>query len=36
MDRRWPDDFKLDRIRGYADEHTLTMKLAEPASATEG
>jgi tetratricopeptide (TPR) repeat protein len=27
MDRRWPDDFKLDRIRGYADEHTLTMKL---------
>ena len=29
MDRRWPDDFKLDRIRGYADEHTLTMKLEE-------
>ena len=29
MDRRWPDDFKLDRIRGYADEHTLTMKLAD-------
>src|SRR5437660_6010935 len=29
MDRRWPDDFKLDRIRGYADEHTLTIKLAE-------
>src|SRR2546427_2764616 len=31
MDRRWPDDFKVDRIRGYADEHTLTMKLSEPA-----
>lgn len=31
MDRRWPGDFKLDRIRGYADEHTLTMKLAESA-----
>ena len=29
MDRRWPDDFKLDRIRGYGEEHTLTMKLAE-------
>jgi len=29
MDRRWPDDFKVDRIRGYADEHTLTLKLAE-------
>src|ERR1051326_2639886 len=29
MDRRWPGDFKLDRIRGYADEHTLTMKLEE-------
>jgi Flp pilus assembly protein TadD len=29
MDRRWPDDFRLDRIRGYADEHTLTMKLEE-------
>jgi Tfp pilus assembly protein PilF len=33
MDRRWPDDFKLDRIRGYAEEHTLTMKLSESASA---
>jgi hypothetical protein len=29
MDRRWADDFKLDRIRGYGEEHTLTMKLAE-------
>jgi Tfp pilus assembly protein PilF len=33
MDRRWPDDFKLGRIRGYADEHTLTMKLPAAGSA---
>jgi Flp pilus assembly protein TadD len=33
MDRRWPDDFKLDRIRGYADEHSLTMNLAAAESA---
>ena len=33
MDRRWPDDFKLDRIRGYADEHRLTMKLPAAGSA---
>ncbi|MDX6288221.1 MAG: hypothetical protein QOH42_20 [Blastocatellia bacterium] len=32
MDRRWPDNFKLDRIRGYGDEHTLTMKLGESVS----
>jgi tetratricopeptide (TPR) repeat protein len=25
LDRRWPDDFKVDRIRGYADEHALTV-----------
>jgi hypothetical protein len=31
MDRRWPDDFRLERIRGYASEHTLTMKLADVA-----
>jgi hypothetical protein len=35
MDRRWPDDFKLDRIRGYADEHTLTMKLAAGAKTAD-
>ena len=29
MDRRYPDDFKLDRIRGYADQHTLTLRLDE-------
>jgi tetratricopeptide (TPR) repeat protein len=27
MDRQYPDDFSLERIRGYAGEHTLTMKL---------
>jgi tetratricopeptide (TPR) repeat protein len=35
IDRRWPDDFKLDRIRGYADEHTLTMKLPSARSRAE-
>ena len=29
LDRRYPDDFKLDRIRGYAELHTLTMTLAD-------
>src|SRR2546428_1590978 len=33
MDRRWPDDFKLDRIRGYADEHSLTLRLPAAGSA---
>ncbi|MDT4895297.1 MAG: hypothetical protein QOH25_374 [Acidobacteriota bacterium] len=27
VDRQYPDDFPLDRIRGYAGEHSLTMKL---------
>jgi hypothetical protein len=27
LDRRYPDDFRLHDIRGYADEHTLTLKL---------
>lgn len=27
MDRQYPDDFTLERIRGYAGEHSLTMKL---------
>jgi tetratricopeptide (TPR) repeat protein len=27
IDRRFPDDFPLERIRGYAGEHTLTLKL---------
>ncbi len=32
LDRRWPSDFKTDRIRGYAGKHALTLKLAEPAT----
>src|SRR6266705_43223 len=31
LDRRWPDDFSLDPVRGYADEHSLTLNLAEPS-----
>src|SRR4029453_15008039 len=27
MDRKYPDDFALDRIRGYAKEHSLTITL---------
>ncbi|MGH9764483.1 MAG: ASPIC/UnbV domain-containing protein, partial [Blastocatellia bacterium] len=27
MDRKYVDDFKLDRVRGYADLHSLTMNL---------
>src|SRR4030095_6398673 len=27
LDRRYPDSFKVDRIRGYAESHTLTMDL---------
>ncbi len=33
MDRQYPDDFHRDRIRGYADEHTLTMRLDDGAPA---
>ncbi len=32
LDREYPDDFKLHGIRGYADEHELTLKL-EPSSS---
>ncbi len=35
LDRVYPDDFQRDRIRGYAAEHTLTMKLAESRSASQ-
>jgi lipoprotein NlpI len=34
MDRRYPDDFLRDRIRGYAAQHTLTMKLADTETVT--
>jgi Tfp pilus assembly protein PilF len=27
MDREYPDDFKIHQIRGFADEHTLTLTL---------
>jgi len=33
LDRRYPDDFKLDRIRGYAEPHTLTMNLGNASVA---
>jgi tetratricopeptide (TPR) repeat protein len=33
MDRKYPDDFRRDRIRGYAEEHTLTMKLGETGAS---
>lgn len=29
VDRQYPDDFQLHAIRGYADHHELTLKLAE-------
>ncbi|MFN2512386.1 MAG: FG-GAP-like repeat-containing protein [Pyrinomonadaceae bacterium] len=32
VDRQYPDDFRLHNIRGYADEHTLTLKLLEEKS----
>jgi Tfp pilus assembly protein PilF len=31
-DRRYPDDFRLERVRGYAAEHSLTLTLP-PAAA---
>jgi cytochrome c-type biogenesis protein CcmH/NrfG len=35
LDRQYPDDFRLQRIRGYADEHTLTLKLFEEKSKVQ-
>ncbi len=32
MDRSYPDGFKLDRLRGYAEEHSLTLDLGESDS----
>ena len=32
LDRRYPDDFELHKIRGYAGTHTLTMNLGEPSN----
>ena len=31
LDRSYPDDFRLHQIRGYADEHTLTLDLFSDA-----
>ena len=31
VDRRYPDDFQRHQIRGYADEHTLTLQLNKDA-----
>lgn len=33
MDRTYPDDFRRDRIRGYAEDHTLTLKLDEDTAS---
>jgi tetratricopeptide (TPR) repeat protein len=35
LDRQYPDDFRRDRIRGYADEHTLTLRLDAGANASK-
>jgi tetratricopeptide (TPR) repeat protein len=35
LDRQYPDDFRRDPIRGYAEEHTLTLKLDEEAKANK-
>jgi cytochrome c-type biogenesis protein CcmH/NrfG len=32
VDRRYPDDFALERIRGYASEHSLTLTLPDSRS----
>lgn len=29
VDRKYPDDFQRHQIRGYADEHTLTLNLGD-------
>jgi hypothetical protein len=36
LDRRFVDDLPLERIRGYAQPHTLTLDLGAPAAAGEG
>ena len=33
VDRQYPDDFRLHNIRGYADTHSLTLKLPKKNSA---
>ena len=36
LDRQYPDDFRLQTIRGYAEEHTLTLKLLPEQSNVQG
>jgi tetratricopeptide (TPR) repeat protein len=36
MDRKYPDDFSRDPIRGYAAEHTLTMNLVNTETRFAG
>jgi len=36
LDREYPDDFKLQPIRGYADDHELTLKLDPDLPARGG
>ncbi len=31
LDRQYPDNFKLLRIRGYSEEHALTLDLGKPS-----
>jgi hypothetical protein len=35
MDRQYPDDFRRDPVRGYAEEHTLTLKLQDEGAQAE-
>ena len=35
IDRDYPDDFRLHQIRGYADEHALTLRLVEEESKVQ-
>ena len=34
LDRRYPDDFRLSRVRGYAELHTLTLDLLDAKRQT--
>jgi Flp pilus assembly protein TadD len=36
LDRRYPDDFKLGPLRGYAETHTLTLDLGLTTQETKG
>ena len=36
IDRTYPDDFRLHRLAGYADMHTLTLEFPEAAARQDG